>query len=297
MGGSFAYTRGLCVLFDRWRHASVSSETASVSKAHDPERSTQRGTERSGELFEEAHVSGVELADVGDAVQHHGDTLDAHAEGEAGDLFRVVGIVGGVELAALLGDGGEDRGIDHAAAEQLDPAGVLALAAACASAEDAADLHVGRGLGEGEEAGEEARLDGRAEERLHGVIERALEIGEGDVGVDAEAFDLMEDGRVRGVGGVVAMDLAGDDDADRRSLRDHGADLHGRGVGAHQQAVAGGTGLLACDLKRVLGIARGVVLRKVECLEVVEVALDLGAEVGGVAEMVEDPHDFVHGVQ
>jgi hypothetical protein len=59
------------------------------------------------------------------------------------------------------------------------------------------------------------------------VVERALEVGEGDVGVDAEAFDLVEDGRVGGVGGVVAVDLAGDDDADGRRLRDHGADLHG----------------------------------------------------------------------
>jgi hypothetical protein len=46
-----------------------------------------------GELFEEAHVAGVEVADVGDAVLDHGDALDAHAESEAGDLFRVVGIV------------------------------------------------------------------------------------------------------------------------------------------------------------------------------------------------------------
>ena len=70
------------------------------------------------------------------------------------------------------------------------------------------------GLGEGEEDGEEAGFDAGAEERLHGVVERALEVGEGDVGVDAEAFDLMEDGGVGGVGGVVAVDLAGDDDAE-----------------------------------------------------------------------------------
>ncbi len=83
------------------------------------------------------------MADVGDAVEHHGDALDTHAEGEAGDLFGVVGVVRGVELAAFFGDGGEDGGVDHAAAEDLDPAGVFALAAACASAEDAGDLHVG----------------------------------------------------------------------------------------------------------------------------------------------------------
>ena len=50
----------------------------------------------------------------------------------------------------------------------------------------------------------------------------------------------MEDGRVGCVGGVVAVDFAGDDDADGRRLLLHGADLDGRGVGAHQQAVAQG---------------------------------------------------------
>ncbi len=48
----------------------------------------------------------------------------------------------------------------------------------------------------------------------------------------------MEDGGVSGVGGVVAVDLAGDDDADGRSLLDHGADLDRAGVGAHEEAVA-----------------------------------------------------------
>ena len=74
--------------------------------------------------------------------------------------------------------------------------------------------------------------------RLHRVIERALEVAEGDVGVDAEAFDLVKDGRVRGVGGVVAVHLAGNDDAHRRRLLLHGAHLHRRSVGAQQQAIA-----------------------------------------------------------
>ena len=192
----------------------------------------------SGELFQKAHVSAVEVAYVGDAVLDHGDALDTHAEGEAGDLFGVVGVVVGVGFAALFGYSGEDGGVDHAAAEELDPAGVLALAAALAAAEDAGDLDVGGWFGEGEEAGEETGFDVAAEEGLHGVVEGALEVGEGDVGVDAEAFDLMEDWGVGGVSGVVAVDFAGDDDADGRGLGDHGADLDRAGVRAHQETVA-----------------------------------------------------------
>ena len=56
----------------------------------------------------------------------------------------------------------------------------------------------------------------------------------GGTGSGGFAFDLMEDGRVRGVGCVVPVDLAGDDDAHRRRLLLHGADLHRRGVGAQQ---------------------------------------------------------------
>jgi hypothetical protein len=125
---------------------------------------------RSGELLEEAHVAGVEVADVGDAVEHHGDALDSHTEGEAGDLFRVVGVVCGVYFSALRCDCGEDGGVHHATAEELDPAGVLALAAAGAAAEDAGDLDVGAGFGEGEERWEEAGFDVGAEKGLHGVV-------------------------------------------------------------------------------------------------------------------------------
>ena len=203
----------------------------------------------------------------------------------------------GLSLRRLAGDRGEDGGVNHSAAQKLDPAGVLASAAAGAGAEDARDLHVGAGLGEGEEAGEEARFDAGAEERLHGVVEGSLQVGEGDAGVDREAFDLVEDGGVGGVGGVVAVDLAGNDDADGRGLRDHAANLHRRGVGAHQQAVARGFCLLTSQQERVLGVARGVVRRKVERLEVVEVGFHLRAQRGGVAEMVEDGDDLVHRLQ
>jgi hypothetical protein len=105
------------------------------------------------------------------------------------------------------------RRVDHAAAKQLNPARVLALAAAFAAAEDAADLHVCAGLGEGEEAGEEARLHRRTKEGLHRMVERAFQVAEGDVRVDAQAFDLLEAREVCRVFGLIAIDLAGDDEA------------------------------------------------------------------------------------
>ena len=55
--------------------------------------------------------------------------------------------------------------------------------------------------------------------------------------------------------------------------------------------------LLIRDDEGVLGVAGGVVGGEVEGFEVVEVGLDLGAEVGAVAEMVEDGDDLVHGFE
>ena len=51
------------------------------------------------------------------------------------------------------------------------------------------------------------------------------------------------------------------------------------------------------DVEGVLGVAGGVVGGEVEGFEVVEVGFDLGAEVGAVAEMVEDGDDLVHGLR
>src|SRR6185503_9351882 len=110
------------------------------------------------------------------------------------------------------------------------------------------------------------------------MVERALEVAEGDVCVDTEPFDLMEDRRVRGVLRVVAVDLAGDDDAYWRRLLLHGAHLHGRRVSAQKKSVAERTALLVGDDEGVLRVARGMARREVHRLEVVEVGFDFGAD-------------------
>ncbi len=124
------------------------------------------------------------------------------------------------------------------------------------------------------------------------MVERALQIAEGDVGVDAEALDLVEDRRVRRVGRVVAVHLAGNHDPHRRRLLLHGAHLHGRGVGAQQQAIAQRAPFLIGDDKRVLRVARRMAGREVHALEVVEVGLDLRANADRVAQRREDARRF-----
>jgi hypothetical protein len=71
-----------------------------------------------GKLLQKSEVVLVEHPDVLDAVLEHRDALHAEAEREATDLLRVVA------------DRLEDGRMHHAAAEDLEPAGALADAAA-----------------------------------------------------------------------------------------------------------------------------------------------------------------------
>src|SRR5258708_37679553 len=96
---------------------------------------------RSWKLTQETHVVLKKYLDVVHAVFHHGQAVDAHAEGEAADFFRVV-----VHEAV-------DGRIHHARAEKLDPARTLALGTiyaagrAAPSAENAGDIELHGRLG------------------------------------------------------------------------------------------------------------------------------------------------------
>src|SRR5207244_9640703 len=94
---------------------------------------------RASELPQHAQVAVPERADVGDVVAELRRALEAAAEREAAPLLRV-------EPHVL-----EHARVDDAGAAHLDPAGVLARAAARAAADPARDVRLDRGLGEREE--------------------------------------------------------------------------------------------------------------------------------------------------
>ena len=118
----------------------VAAISSAVPGTSTNSRSQESEHLHSGELLQEAQVVLVEQPDVVDAVLQHRDALHADAEREPGDLLRVVA------------DGFEHRRVDHAAAENLEPAGVLADAAARAAAALAADVDLRARLGVRKEA-------------------------------------------------------------------------------------------------------------------------------------------------
>ena len=76
------------------------------------------------------------------------------------------------------------------------------------------------------------RVSRSGEEGPQQVLQRALQVGEGQVLVDGEAFDLVEDEEVRGVDGVAPVAAAERDHVDRRIALFHLVDLRGGGLRA-----------------------------------------------------------------
>ena len=231
---------------------------------------------RRGELLEEAGVVLEIEADVVGLVLEHGHALDAETEGKAG-IFLAVD-------AAVL----QHVGIHHAAAEDLDPAGVLAQGAPFAAADVARHVHLRRRLREREVGGAQADARVLAEHLLGKVHQCLLHIGEGDVLVDVQPFHLVEDAVCAGGDGLVAEHAARADDADGRLLLLHRAHLQGGGMRAQRDV-----GLLV-DEEGVLHVAGGMLLREVERREDVPVVLDVGTGDGGEADPLEDLTHLVH---
>src|SRR5438552_1157754 len=165
-------------------------------------------------LLQEANIVAEEVAYVVDVVLQHGGALDAHAEGEAGELARVVAAVA------------QDDGMDHAGAGNLQPAGVLADAAAGAATNHAVHVHLDARLGEREVAAAEAHALIGPVHQVGEFDEDAFQVGDGDLFADGDALDLVEHELAARRDLLVAIDDAGQDDADRlRVVFAHGVNL------------------------------------------------------------------------
>lgn len=179
-----------------------------VDELAEPVESDFHGVGEGGlELVEEAGIVFVEEPDVVDGVADHGDTFDSEAEGPAGPGFGVVS------------DVFEDLGVDHTAAGDFEPF------LAHFTGECAAEIDFEAGFRVAEVVGAEADPDVFAEEFPEHEFDGALEVADRDVFIDVEAFDLLEGGVMGGVGVIASVDPAWDDDADRRGLAFHDADL------------------------------------------------------------------------
>src|SRR5262249_2711190 len=260
---------------------SLSQERVNFIVRH-PSRTQAAGQRRQVEraeavMREPAHVGLKEGAQVRHAILEHGDAVDPHTPGEALILVRIDA------------DVAQHVRMHHSTAEDLHP--VLAFAEThLVLAPTALDVGLERGLGEREERRPEAHLDALdLEERFAEFFEDPLQVAEMRALVDDKALDLMEHRRV-GLVGVDAIGATRDDDADRRLLAHHGADLHRRRVSAQQQPRAV---RLRVEEERVVHLAGRMALRDVELGEVEVVGLDIGSFRDRKAHVGEDRGQLV----
>src|SRR6478736_6019082 len=209
-------------------------------------------------MLEPAEVRREESTQVRHAVFQHGDTVDAEAEGEALIARRI-------EPDIL-----EHVRMHHAAAENLEP--LVAFADPDLVADfGVPDVHFHRWLGEREVARAEAHLHLRYfEERLAEFLEHPFQMPEMSLLVDGEPLDLVEHRRMRLVR-VAAIDASRRDDAERRLLLLHGADLHRARMGAEHWPRAVRT---FREIEGVVVLPRRMLGRNVERGEIIEVGLD-----------------------
>ena len=106
-----------------------------------------------------------------------------------------------------------------------------------------------------------------AEKLAQEKFQRSFQVGDAHVFIHIEAFDLVKLRAVRGVHFIAPIGRAGRNHADGRRRAFHGADLHGRGVGAEQAAVG--------QIKGVLLVARRMIGRGVERVEAMPFGFDV----------------------
>ena len=111
------------------------------------------------ELSQEAQIVLVKEPNVVNAVAEHRQPLNSHPERIALPLLGVV--------ADIL----ENRGVNHAAAENLKPSRLFANWAALAFAKNATDQNFGARFGEGEMVRSEANLNPFSEKALSESVE------------------------------------------------------------------------------------------------------------------------------
>src|SRR5581483_3137095 len=140
-----------------------------------------------------------------DPVLEHRYALHAQAESPAG-------VPVGIDV-----DASQDVGVDHTAAEDLQPAAVAAHPAAGALAHAAVDRHLRARLHEGEAlVAAEARLAFLPEHAPRHVAEHAHHVAHGGAIVHHQALHLEEHRFMAGVGGLIAIHPPRHEDPDWR---------------------------------------------------------------------------------
>ncbi len=151
---------------------------------------------------------------------------------------------------------------------------MLADAATFAAAEQATDIHFRARFDKRKIRRPEAQFQILLEEILQESGQDATQVRHADTLIHQQTFHLVKHRRMRDIV-VVPESASRCDDADRRALLQHGANLHRRCMRAQQLAAT-------VKIKRIHVRARGMIGLEIQCIEIMEVVFDF--RTGGNAE-------------
>ena len=171
-------------------------------------------------------------------------------------------------------------GMDHAAAQDLNPAGAFAEPAALSAALEAGYVHLGAGLREGEMVGTEFYLRLRSEHLSGKFCQGSLQICKRNILVNDQSLNLMEGGGVSGIHLIGAEYTSGRDHPDGQFTLLHGPHLDRRGLASQEDIVV--------DIEGILLISGRMSLGDIQLFEVVLVVLHLRALDHLIAHSDED---------
>src|SRR5712691_6554172 len=171
----------------------------------------------------------------------------------------------------------------HARPAQLNPTRALANTTPCTTAFEATEIKLGARFGKWEVRGPKAGDSLWTKHAAQKLRYSTLQMCHGDSPVDAQSLNLKEHRIVSRVRRVTTKNPARRDHANWRTTSLHGVYLHCRGLRTQCKSVR--------RVERVLRCARGVVLRNVQGIEIVEVGLNLPIVLDRVAKSDEDVLD------
>src|SRR3954453_13933537 len=181
----------------------------------------------SSEALEEAHVVLEEDAQILDAVAQHRDAVGPHAEGKPLVALRIKAAVA------------QHDWMNHARAQDRQPAGAPARGTTGAATDQAADVKRNRRLGEWVVARPEASRCGRPEHRSRKLVEETAQVSEGPALVDHQPLDLEELEAMAGIDRLITKAAARKKPADGWLRRGHDANLAGGRVRPQHVPVVG----------------------------------------------------------
>src|SRR6266498_439929 len=222
-------------------------------------------------LFQKAHVILEEQTNVVESVHQRYHAVNSQAKSKSGKLGRIDA------------SSAQNVGVNHARPAKFYPSRVLANATTSAAALETTEVEFCARFCKRKIRRPKPRDRLRAKHPAQKLSHRALQMCHADSAIHAETFNLKKHRVVGWVRRIAAKDSAGSYHSQGRTTALHRMNLHGRGLRTQSKTLAG--------VKRILRSTRRMIVRNVQCVEVIEIRFDFASVLNRIPERHENVFD------